>query len=426
MRTPASKSKHSLFFHTMVALISAIFLGLILRYLCGGTVTNFVTENILTPLKTMYLNALKLVVTPVVFFSISSSVSGISDYKSYGRIGMKVGFLYMFTSVAAIAIGIGVATLLRPGAQVLLDTAQATYTAQPMEVSLTDTLVSIIPSNLLTPFTEANMTQIIFLSVLLGASAGLMEQRSGISCFHRGLTLLNQLFLTVSGLILRLIPLGTFCAVALLVVDMDGGMLSGLLSFIGTVFLGTGVMMCLYGLLFFSATRLSPLRLLKKCLPNLTSFALLCSTSAVMPQTLKTCTEELGIDPEISSFSMPLGSTINMDGACIYLTVAALFLAQLYHVSVTPGMLIQLALTTLLLSVGAPPIPGSGFICLSVLVLQLGLPVDGIGFLLGIDQLMSMCRTVTNGSGDIVGTAIVAFTEKRMNTDVFHGTASKS
>lgn len=425
MRSPAQKTKHSLFFHTMVALIAAVLLGLLLRFLCGSTVTGFVTAHILTPLKTMYLNALKLVVTPVVFFAISSSVSGISDYRSYGRIGLKVVSLYMLTSIAAIAIGIGAATLLQPGSGILLDTAQAGYTAQPVDISLTDTLVGIIPSNLLTPFTEANMTQIIFLAVLLGAAAGLMEQRSGITCFHRGLTLLNQLFLTVSGLILRLIPVGTFCAVALLVVDMDVGMLHGLLRFIATVFLGTGAMMCLYGLMFYCTTRLSPLRLFRKCLPNLTSFALLCSTSAVMPQTLKTCTEELGIDPEISAFSMPLGSTINMDGACIYLTAAALFLAQLYHVSLTPGMLIQLAFTTLLLSVGAPPIPGSGFICLSVLVLQLGLPVDGIGFLLGIDQLMSMCRTVTNGSGDLVGTAIVAFTEKRMNTDVFNGTAPK-
>lgn len=419
MKNQKTRKKGGSFRYTLLALLAAVLVGAILRVIGNEQVIAAVDAYLLTPVKTMYLSSLKLVVTPVVFFMISSSVAGISDYKAYGRIGIKVISLYLMTSVAAICVGFGVSQTLHPGAGVVLDQSVAGYEAAEMEVSLVNTIVSIVPSNLLSPFLEGEMIQIIFLAILIGAASGILEQRSGIPQFRKGLGLLNQLFLTISGLVLRLIPVGTFAAVGLLVLTIDLSMILSLLKLVGCVFLGAGIMMCLYGLLFLLVTRKSPVRLLKKCLPNLTSFALLCSTSAVMPQTIETCNNKLGIDPEISAFSMPLGSTMNMDGACIYLTISALFLAELYGIDLTAGMLVKLGFTTLLLSVGAPPIPGAGFICLSVLVMQLGIPIDSIGFLLGIDQLMSMCRTVINGSGDITATAVIACTEGRMNMDVF-------
>lgn len=282
-----------------------------------------------------------------------------------------------------------------------------------------DTLVNIVPTNLVSPFQESNMTQVIFLAILIGGAAGVLEQKSGINQVRRALELLHKLFLTIASMVLRFIPLGTFCAVALLILEIQPELLGGLIRLIGCVFLGAGVMMLFYGTMFALRTRQSPFQLLKKCLPSLTSFALLCSTSAVLPQTLDTCTERLGIHKDIASFAIPLGSTINMDGACIYLTVSALFLAEMYGVKLSPDMLGGLILTTLLLSVGAPPLPGAGFICLSVLVMQLGLPMDSIGYLLGIDQLMSMCRTVVNGAGDLVCAAVVAYGEGKMDLSLF-------
>lgn len=262
------------------------------------------------------------------------------------------------------------------------------------------------------------MIQLIFLAVLVGVGAGLLGGEDHVR-MQEILNLLNRLFLKIASLVLKLIPLGTFCAVVLLILEIDLAIFLGLLKLMGTIFLGAAVMMLFYGLLFFLLTRKNPLRLMQKCIPNYLSFALMCSTSAVMPQTLDACTNRLGIDPEVSSFSMPLGSTMNMDGTCVYLTVAALFLADVYGIEVSAGALINLAVTTLLLSVGAPPVPGAGFVCLSVLVLQLGLPMDSVGFLLGIDQLMSMCRTVINGAGDIAVTAIVAHQEGRMDEGIF-------
>ena len=419
MRQARPPRKKSAFRKTFLAFLAAIILGLLLRFLGSDSLNAAVSGYLLTPLKTMFLNALKLVVVPVVFFMISSSVAGISDLKVYGRIGAKVLGLYLLTSVAAICVGFGVSFFLDPSAGVAMDLGHAAYDAQVTQVSLVDTIVNIVPSNILSPLVGADMIQIIFLAILLGVGVGLLEQETDRVRLRGALDLLNRLFLKISSLVLRLIPLGTFCAVALLILEIDETMIFSLLKLIGSVLTGSLVMMLFYALLFFLTTRKSPLRMMKKCIPNYMSFALLCSTSAVMPQTLDTCTNRLGIDPEVSAFSMPLGSTMNMDGACIYLTISALFLAGLYGIDVTPAMLVKLGFTTLLLSVGAPPIPGAGFICLSILVMQLGIPMDSIGFLLGIDQLMSMCRTVINGAGDITVTAVVACNEGRMDMHIF-------
>lgn len=342
---------------TMIAFLAAILTGLLLRFLGNEGLNGVIDSYLLTPLKTMFLSALKLVVVPVVFFMISSSVAGISDLKVYGRIGAKVLGLYLLTSVVAICVGFGVSGLLDPSAGVTMDLSSAAYEAGETEVSLVDTIVGIVPSNILAPLVNADMIQIIFVAVLLGVGAGLLDQESDRTKIREALGLLNRLFLKISSLVLRLIPLGTFCAVALLILEIDSAMILSLLKLIGSVFVGALGMMGLYGLLFFLATRKNPFRLMHKCIPNYLSFALLCSTSAVMPQTLDTCTNRLGIDPEVSAFSMPLGSTMNMDGACIYLTISALFLAGFYGIDVTPAMMVKLGFTTLLLSVGAPPIP---------------------------------------------------------------------
>lgn len=407
---------------TLMALGAAIVLGLFLRFFSLPGLNGVLADYVLEPLKAMFLRALKLVVVPVVFFMIASSVAGISDLRAYGRLGAKVILTYVVTSAMAIGVGIGLALLLHPGAGVTADPAGAGYSAEPVSVSLVDTLVNIVPENLLAPFVEADMIQLIFLAVLIGAAAGLLGQEDH-ERIQDLLALFNRLFLKIASLVLKLIPLGTFCAVVLLILEIDGDTLLGLLKLMATVFLGALTMMGLYALLFLAGTGKNPLRLMRKCLPNYLSFALLCSTSAVMPQTLETCTERLGIDPEVSSFSMPLGSTMNMHGACIYLSIASLFLAEIYGIELTAGELVNLGVTTLLLSVGAPPVPGAGFVCLSVLVLQVGLPIDSMGFLLGIDQLMSMCRTVINGAGDIVVTAVIAWREGRMDERVFDGDA---
>lgn len=402
-----------------IAFVAAIVVGLLLRFYGGAGLNDAVSTYVLTPLRTMFLNALKMLVVPVVFFAISSSVAGVSDIREYGRIGMKVFTFYTFTSFVAILVGYIVYQILQPGANVQLDMSAYTYSADSSTgISLLDSIVNIVPTSFVGAFTGTEMLQIIFLAILAGAAATMLDNGDDRQKVTEFLGLCNRFFLKVASIVMKTIPLATFCAMTLLVLTIDTSMVVALLKLVLGMFLGGVGMFLVYALLFVVFVRKNPLNFFKKCLPNFLLFITFCSTSAVMPQTLDTCTKRLGISPKISSFSMPLGSTINMDGACVYLTLSTLFLAALYHVPVSVDMLLKLAVTIVILSMGAPPIAGAGFICLSILVLQIGVPIEGLGVLMGIDQIMSMLRTLINGTGDFVGTASVASTEKLIDYDI--------
>lgn len=402
-----------------IAFVAAIVVGLLLRFYGGAGLNDAVSTYILTPLRTMFLNALKMLVVPVVFFAISSSVAGVSDIREYGRIGMKVFTFYTFTSFVAILVGYIVYQILQPGANVQLDMSAYTYSADSSTgISLLDSIVNIVPTSFVGAFTGTEMLQIIFLAILAGAAATMLDNGDDRQKVTEFLGLCNRFFLKVASIVMKTIPLATFCAMTLLVLTIDTSMVVALLKLVLGMFLGGVGMFLVYALLFVVFVRKNPLNFFKKCLPNFLLFITFCSTSAVMPQTLDTCTKRLGISPKISSFSMPLGSTINMDGACVYLTLSTLFLAAVYHVPVSVDMLLKLAVTIVILSMGAPPIAGAGFICLSILVLQIGVPIEGLGVLMGIDQIMSMLRTLINGTGDFVGTASVASTEKLIDYDI--------
>ena len=401
------------------AFLAAIVVGLLLRFCGGAALNDAVSGYILTPLRTMFLNALKMLVVPVVFFAISSSVAGVSDIREYGRIGIKVFTFYTFTSFVAILVGYAVYQLLQPGANVQLDMSAYSYTGDTgTGISLLDSIVNIVPTSFVGAFTGTEMLQIIFLAILAGAAATMLDNGDDRQKVTEFLGLCNRFFLKLASIVMKTIPLATFCAMTLLVLTIDTSMVVALLKLVLGMFLGGIGMYLVYSLLYVIFVHRNPLHFFRKCLPNFLLFITFCSTSAVMPQTLDTCTKRLGISPKISSFSMPLGSTINMDGACVYLTLTTLFLAAVYHVPITVDMLLKLAVTIVILSMGAPPIAGAGFICLSILVLQIGVPIEGLGVLMGIDQIMSMCRTLINGTGDFVGTASVASMEKLVDFDI--------
>jgi Na+/H+-dicarboxylate symporter len=405
-----------------MAVIAAIVVGLVLRFVGGPVATDTVSTYVLTPLRTIFLNALKMLVVPVVFLSITASVSSVSDIREYGRIGGKVLLFYTCTSFLAILMGYLVYQLLQPGRNVVLDLSSYTYTAGDTDsISILDTIVNIVPTSFVGAFTDTQMLQVIFLAVLVGAAVNLMDNGEDRQKLGELFGLLNRLFLKLASIVMLAIPVATFCAMTLLVVSIDGSMIGALLKLVVGMLLGVVGMFLCYAAVFLLFLRKNPLTFFRKCLPNFVSFITFCSTSAVMPQSLDTCTRRLGISPRISSFSMPLGSTINMDGACVYLTLSALFLAAIYQVPVSFGMMVKLAVTILILSMGAPPIAGAGFICLSILVMQLGVPIEGLGILMGIDQLMSMCRTLINGTGDFLGTAVVANSESLIDFAVLDG-----
>ncbi len=376
----------------------------------------------LNPIKTMFLNALKMVVVPVVFFSILSCVSQFTNLSDFGKTGGKVMGFYMFTTVIAIAVGAGAFLLLQPGSgggvQAALQAAQPVAGAEEVNISILDTIVNIVPSNIVQPFLDADMLQIIFIAILCGVAVGMIGDYSRpLKDFFEGC---NTLFLKVTTIIVGFIPVAVFCSICSLVMLTGGDTLVSLLYFMAAVLLGMAAMMTVYCLLILVVGRLNPLTFLRKYAPGmLTSFSL-GSSNAAMPYNMQLCRNALGISPKVYSFSIPLGATVNMDGSCVYLVVGALFLAQLYGVSLTGADLAALFFSVFVLSVGAPGIPGAGLVCLSVLLVQIGVPVEAAGLMMGIDSIVGMFRTASNTTGDVAISLVVAKLENLVDLEVYN------
>lgn len=395
---------------TLAAFVLAIIVGMALQLIGNEALITGLDANLLTPVRTMFLNALKMIMVPVVFFSLVNCISDLSNVSELGRIGGKTTAFYLFTCVCAICIGIGVFYLIHPGAPVAeMPQADATSLSQMEEVSILSIIVNIVPDNIASAVLEADMLQIIFIAVLCGIAVSVIGERGKI--LKEIFDACNELFLRITRMIISVVPIATFCAVTSLVATTGVGMLLSLVGVVGTFVLGLLILLVVYGLLILVLTRESPITFYRKYASCMLLAFTLSSRNATMPTTIQYCVNKLGVSPKVASFAIPLGSTINMDGSCVYLAVCSLFLAQMYGVDISGGTLLTLAISVMMLAIGAPGVTGAAFICLSTLVVQLGIPVESVTILMGIDQLLSMLRTTGNTTGDAVGAVVVAKTE---------------
>lgn len=406
---------------TGLGFFAGILAGLLFNLLGWGE-NSLAVAKILTPISSVYLNALKFIAIPVAFFSILTCVSEMADLKSLGRIGGRALLLFAFTSFLAIGVGLGLFAVIRPADGFSLITAEAYSGAAIAAPSLLDTLVGIVPDNIFAPFSEGNMLQIIFIALLLGLGLSLLGARG---CRLRELAGdCYALFLRITSLLIALVPPATFCAMARLVASTGAETLLPLLKLLGGITAGMAAMLLLYALMLRLA-RLDPRVFYRKWAANLLlAFSLNCA-SATVPVTLDTCEHKLGVSPRVCSFTIPLGATVNMDGTCIYLTMSALFLTQVYGVELTFANQLAVVISIFVLSVGAPGVPGSGLVCLSLLATQLNIPMEGVGMLMGLDKLFGMMRSAVNVTSDAVNTVIVADREQLLDQDVFYAPLTK-
>lgn len=404
--------------------LGALMLGAVLGLLCTSfapeTVNTALNTYFLVPVKTMYMNALKMIVAPVVFFSIISCIVGFSDLSSLGRIGGKIMGLYLLTTVIAVGVGIGAFYLLKPGRASLaagLMQDASSITTQTIDVSVKDMIVNIIPQNIIDPFQQSNMLQLIFLAVLLGVGAGLIGKYSQM--LRDLFQALNDLFLKVTGLIIKLMPIAVFCSVMSLILSTGIGSVLSLLEMLGTFVFGLLIMAVVYSTMILLIGRLNPLPFVRKYAPYMLQVFSMSSSNAAIPLNMEACGKRLGIHENVYSLSVPLGATVNMDGTCIYLAVFALTLAHAYGVQISGASMISLIMTIIVLSIGAPGIPGAGLICLSVLLAQINVPLEAVGLVMGIDALCAMFRAMSNSYGDIAASLIVAKSEKKLDLNVY-------
>ena len=374
------KSKYQSLWLTLGAFALAIVFAVFVRWITPAAWVSGLSECLLSPVKTMFLNSLKMVTAPVVFFSIVSCIAGLGNMSELGKIGGKVMGLYVLTTWIAIGIGIGLSFLLQPGSPDLLaNAAAAKFTAKTVDISIIDTITAIVPANFVEPFVKSDMLQIIFLAVFCGVAVGRIGKYS--RPLQDIFEACNTLFLQVTTMIIKFVPIAVFCSVSLLLLKTGTETLFSLAGMVGVILLGMALMTGVYCVMIALIARLNPFVFLRKYAPAMLTTFSLGSSNAAMPVNLRVCRNSLGISDKICSFSIPLGATVNMDGSCVYMAVAALFLARIYGVAITSANMMAMVFSIFVLSVGAPGIPGSGLICLSVLLVQIGIPVESIGLI---------------------------------------------
>ncbi len=406
---------------TSTGLILGLVTGLFFRALPDTAIDLF--KNIFDIVTNVFMNGLQTVVTPVVFFSIATSVAGFGKASDIGKIGGKIVLSYLVTSILAIIIGTGLFFIFKPGdpsaasmavTTPVVDTSAA---SEMDELSLSSFITELIPSNIVKPFLEANMIQIIIIAIFCGLATGLIGQ---FSTTVKDLFLsMNELFLKITVILVRLIPIVTFCSMASMMLTIGTDSLISTLSISGVTLLGFLVLIGFYSILILIFTGMNPIHFYRKYGPTMLQVFSLSSSNAAIPLNMKACTEQLGISPKIASFSIPLGATINMNGACVQLAISALAIARIYNVSIPGRLLVIMCLTIIVLSMGAPGIPGMGIILLTVILTQFNVPVEGVSLIIGIYPILDMFITVVNCLGDVVTSFLVAKSEKLLDRKVF-------
>ena len=398
-----------------LSLATQIFIALVAGIIAGIALIGHaeIAAAYIRPFGTIFLNMIKWVVTPLVFFSIMAGVISMKDIRKVGSIGVRTVVYYLCTTALAITIGLTLANLFKDFFPVL-QTSDLTYeAAEP--VSFMDTLVGIFPSNFLAPFVNANMLQIIVASLIIGFALLMIAPVQGDeqSKEFKAVNTLNDVFMKAMEMIVKLSPIGVFCLICPVVAENGPAVLGSLAKVLLVAYIGYILHAAfVYSLSVRTLAGMSPLTFFKGMLPAI-MFAFSSSSSVGTLPTNLECAEKLGADKDIASFVLPLGATINMDGTAIYQGVCSVFIASCFGISLTFPQMLTIVLTATLASIGTAGVPGAGMVMLAMVLGSVGLPVEGIALVAGVDRIFDMGRTVVNITGDTSCAIIVSAMERR-------------
>ena len=378
-----------------------IFIGMVAGILAGLAflkAPDFTTEWI-KPIGTIYINLLKFLVVPVVVCSITAGVISLQDLRRVGSVGVKTFIYYMFTTAVAVVIGLVVVNLFKGSFQPLssADLSGLDYTAAEAP-SVMDVIVGIFPDNLFGPMVSSDMLPVIVIAILFGAgilAAGDRGKKIGALVED-----MNEIVMKIMMMIIKITPIGVFCLMTN-VVAVNGPEIVGTLALvIGIAYLSYLIhVVVVYGLSVRFLSGMNPLKFAKGIYPAFICAFTTTSSNATLPLNIECC-NKMGAEPEISSFVLPLGATINMDGTAIYQAVATVFIAACYGIDLTIGDMAMVVLTATLASVGTAGVSGAGMIMLAMVLTSIGIPVEGIAIIAGVDKIFDMGRTALNITGD--------------------------
>lgn len=421
MNTPAQPKKMSLTTQVLIAMALGIVVGLgvnLLKLNVEGSFINvYLIDGLFGVVGKLFVNALKMLVVPLVMFSLICGVCGIGDVRLLGRIGTKSFLLYLLTTAIAIATAIGIAVMsgIGKGMNAESDAAFSGKEAPP----LSEVLTNIVPTNPIQAMAQGEMLSVIFFSIMLGISILLVGRQA------KGLVelieVLNEVMMKMVNIIMNLAPYAVFCLLAKAMANLGLDLLLQLIGYVVVLIVALFIHLFVTLMLIFRGfSGLSIPKFLAK-MRNVQVFAFSTSSSnATIPVTLRTVTSRLGVNNSVASFTVPFGATINMDGTAIMQGVATVFIANIYGVDLGLTGYLTVILMSVLASIGTAGVPGVGLIMLSMVFAQVGLPIEGIGLILGVDRLLDMLRTAVNVSGDAAVSCIVAKSEGKLDVDTFN------
>ena len=401
-----------------IALLAGAILGIVLCYLVPDSSfkKDVIVEGILYVIGQGFIRLMKMLVVPLVFCSLVCGSMAIGDTKKLGTVGVRTLAFYLATTALAVCVALGVGNLINPGVGLDMSAIQSSAASvETMEAtSLTDTILNIIPDNPINSLASGSMLQVIVFALIVGVILAKMGERA--ETVANFFSQFNDIMMEMTMMIMSLAPIGVFCLISRTFANI------GFSAFIPLAKYMIGVLLALaiqcfgvYQILLKIFTGLNPIRFIKKFFPVM-AFAFSTATSnATIPMSIDTLSKKVGVSKKISSFTIPLGATINMDGTSIMQGVAVVFAAQAFGIHLTPMDYVTVIGTATLASVGTAGVPSVGLVTLTMVFNSVGLPVEAIGLIMGIDRILDMTRTAVNITGDAVCTTIVAHQNGALN-----------
>ncbi|WP_035945493.1 dicarboxylate/amino acid:cation symporter [Fusobacterium perfoetens] len=404
--------KMSLTTKIFIALIIGVIVGLVLHPLKNNPyVEKYLLNFVFTFLGNGFVRAIRMVVVPLVLCSLVMGAAGIEDVTKLGRIGAKTLIFYLSTTAVAVVLALVGGNIINPGKGVNISDIATTVVSVDKTKPFVDILLDMIPINPIEALAKGDMLQIIVFSIILGIAMSLLGEKANEAkkLFEAG----NNISLKLVEIIMLFAPLGVFGLIAKTFTTLGYIALVPLFKY----FMGVVVILFIHCLVTYQSIlvlfgKYNPIKFFKNFAPTMLVAFSTASSSACLPSSLKTMQENFGVSKAISSFTIPLGNTINMDGTAVMQGVATIFIAQIYGIDLTMGNYITIILTATLASIGTAGVPGVGVIMLGMVLVQVGLPLEGIGLVMGIDRFVDMFRTTVNVTGDAVCTLVIAKSEK--------------
>ncbi|WP_220744508.1 dicarboxylate/amino acid:cation symporter [Shewanella colwelliana] len=398
-----------------------ILIGMLLGILAGLGLGE--QAVLLKPIGTLFVNTIKMLIVPLVFCSLIVGVTSMQDTAKMGRIGFKSFAFYLGTTSIAISVGLAVGSIMKPGAGLGMHSEGA---AVAKEVpSVMETLINIVPTNPIAALASGQILQVIVFAVALGIALVLIGEhgRPAIKVFES----LAEAMYKLTDMVMKFAPYGVFGLMAWVAGEYGVDMLMPLIKVIIAVYLGCALhIIGFYSLVLSVVAKLNPIQFFKGIRSALVVAYTTSSSAGTLPVSMKCANESLGVNKKISSFVLPLGTTINMDGTALYQGVTALFVAQAFGIDLTWVDYITIILTATLASIGTAGVPGAGLVMLTLVLTTVGLPLEGVALIAGIDRILDMARTVVNVSGDLVATTVIAKSEDELDIEHYNADAQQS